>query len=350
MRESTKSTNLFWCVAYIYIIVFPSFLIAQTTKMDTLSIFQKLKQDSIFHITLEADFDYIFENKKKKGEYPATLNLLNLDNATHLPMLVKVKTRGVFRRQFCDIPPLRINFDKKVLDSLGLKKDFDKLKLVTHCVEDKQAEQVLYREYWAYKLYNQLTPNSFQVHLVKITYINSKDTTDRKERFGFLIENNHEMAHRLGGKLIEQYGTTDTQLTRETHQHCMLFNYMIGNLDWHIKRQRNIKLVQIPGQKELMLIPYDFDMSAFVFPSYARLNPDFGQRRFTDRFCVGRFNSKVTLETTIQQFKNLQPTFITALSLCPYLNDKSKKQMNNYLNSFYKPLSKKKFQQRALLN
>lgn len=165
-------------------------LVAQASPVDTnLTIFQKLVQDSIFQFTLEADFDSLFNNKKLTAEQAATLTLVHSD-ATTQEFSIKVKIRGVYRQNFCDVPPLRLNFGKTDLDSLGLNNDFDKLKLVTHCMENEAAEQVLLREYWAYKLHNALTPNSFKVHLIKIIYINSRNRTEKREKMAFKPERN----------------------------------------------------------------------------------------------------------------------------------------------------------------
>ncbi len=314
---------------------------SSTSPDSSLTIFQKLVKDSITQLTLTADFDFLIKNKKLNDEHAAKLTLQTAGEPI-MTLDIKIKPRGVYRRSFCDTPPLRLNFDKKDLDSLGLYSDFDKLKLVTHCMDSESAEQVLLREYWAYKLYNQITPNSFKVHLVKITYINVNDPSEQTEHLAFLIENNKEMAQRIGGKIVEKWGLTPSKLDANTHQNAMMFNYMIGNLDWHIERNRNIKLVKKPNQAGVLVIPYDFDMSALVFPSYARLNPDYNQAHFTDRYCVGRFSSKEVLSETIYKIQTLQPTILNLFKNCPYLNEHSKYAMTNYLKSFYKPLKKEK--------
>jgi len=330
---------IFFCIPFI----------GHANPVDSnLTIFKKFVTDSIRHITIEADFDSLFNYKKLTAEQKAKLTFKNPDGTTQ-ELGIKVKTRGVYRRMRCEIPPLRLNFNDRELDSMGLNKAFDKLKLVTHCVENENAEQVLLKEYWTYKLYNELTPNSFKVHLVKITYINTRDKANQTERFAFLIENNNEMAHRLGGELVDKFGLTPNQLDASTHQNTMLFNYMIGNLDWHIERQRNIKLVQIPNKKEITVVPYDFDMSAIVFPSYARLNPDYGQENFTERFCVGRFSSPEALAETAQKFIALKTDCLTAFTECPYLTNKSKIGMTVYMKSFYRQLNKKKKMKKTFL-
>lgn len=101
-----------------------------------LTIFKKFVNDSIFHITIEADFDSLFNYKKLIDEQKAKLTITNPNKAVHR-LNIKIKTRGVYRRRYCEVPPLRLNFKDEELDSMGLSKAFDKLKLVTHCEQVK---------------------------------------------------------------------------------------------------------------------------------------------------------------------------------------------------------------------
>ena len=71
---------------------------------------------------------------------------------------------------------------------------------MTHCIDAETSQQVLMREYWAYQLYQHLTPHSFKVHLVNIIYVDTQ-TEERIENLAFLIENNKEMARRLGRRV-----------------------------------------------------------------------------------------------------------------------------------------------------
>ena len=312
-----------------------------STKKYASTIFQKMVDDNISTIEILTDFDKLLKNKRTLEEQKAELSLVN-SNGAKMKMKIKVRTRGVYRRKFCDLPPLRLNFDDTDLDSLDLNPAYDKLKLVTHCMEEENSEQVLLREYWTYKLYNQITPNSFKVHLIKVVYINTKNKKEQLERLGFIIENNKELADRIGGKLVDKYGLTPSKTTADSYQNCSMFNYMIGNLDWHLQRKRNIKIVQLTNSNELVLVPYDFDMSALVWPSYARLNPDFNQKKFNDRYVVGKFQSEIGLKTTAKKFQELKVYYLTCFDKCPYLNENSKKKMKNFIQSFYKPLDKEK--------
>ena len=125
-------------------------------------------------------------------------------------------------------------------------------------MDEEQSDQTLLKEYWAYQLYQQITPNSFKVHLVKIIYRNTNKPEESTEHFAFLIENNQELADRIGGEMVSRFGVTPTKIDETSYHQAMMFNYMIGNLDWNIMHQRNVKYIQKDTSSPLIIVPYDF--------------------------------------------------------------------------------------------
>ena len=117
---------------------------------------------------------------------------------------------------------------------------------------------------------------------------------------------------------------------------------MIGNLDWRLHRQRNLKFVQLETNNNLVIVPYDFDMSTLVWPSYACLNSDFKQKRFNERHVVGKFQSETGLWATVEKFQKLKDYNLNCFDECSYLTKKSKKKMKMFIQSFYKPLDNEK--------
>src|SRR5690606_9238581 len=80
-------------------------------------------------------------------------------------------------------------------------KPHNKLKLVTHCLDDKNdGQENLLKEYLAYKLYNELTDQSYRVQLIRINYVDTKGKVSKIRRYGIIIEDTDEMAERLGGE------------------------------------------------------------------------------------------------------------------------------------------------------
>lgn len=285
MKNQIISTILFSCL-------FVTMAMANSSDIKPTTLFQKIVEDKVIQITFQTDFDELESERNNNIEEKAVLVFHSEDGKAE-NLSAKVRYRGVFRRQFCDFPPMRLNFSKDELESLGLNPKYDKLKLVTHCMDADEDDQVLLKEYYAYKLYNEITPNSFKVHLVKINYVNIRNSAEKLERMAFLIESTNEMAKRAGDKDIDQLNLDGADVDAESYHNTMMFNYMIGNLDWSLRKQRNVKLVQTKGTPKLTVVPYDFDQTVLVRPSYARLNMDYGQENYEDRFCIGRFPNEV---------------------------------------------------------
>ena len=63
-----------------------------------------------------------------------------------------------------------------------------KLKLVVGCGATNDDEQLIIKEYLAYKMYNMLTEKSFRVRLVKIKYDDTKGKIKSYSQYGFLLE------------------------------------------------------------------------------------------------------------------------------------------------------------------
>jgi len=299
------------------------------------TLFQVIQQYDKIEIT--TNLDSLLLNKRKEKDQVALLQL-SAKNQLSLPIEIGVKARGRYRRTVCDFPPIRLNFSKKYLASQGVYPNYDKLKLVTHCLENKDSEQTLLKEYWTYCMYNQLTENSFKVHLLKIVYIHESDPNRKIESLAFVIENSKEMAHRIGGELVDSYGVKAAQLTSTSYHQALLFNYMIGNTDWHIHVQKNLKLVQQKDQSLLTLVPYDFDYAKLVDAPYMPLEAYKGIVDAENRHAKGHFANEEALQEVVAQFKDLQKTGFHNYKDCPSLKKKEKAKMTLFIKSFYKIL------------
>jgi len=299
------------------------------TIFQTLAAYEKLE--------ITTNLDSLILNKRS-GKQQAALLRISGDKQKTRQIKIKIKARGRFRKRVCDLPPIRLNFSKKTLASMELHEAYDKLKLVTHCLEAANSEQALLKEYWTYCMYNQLTPNSFKVKLFEVTYIQADNPSRKIQSYAFIIENTKEMAHRLGGQLVDAYGMTTDQITPSSYHNALLFNYMIGNTDWHLAVQRNLKLVKLPEQTSLLLVPYDFDYAKLVDASYMPVEAYKGVVQLDNRHAKGYFSNKQALEKVIAQFKSLQKSGFRCYKTCDVLKKKEKARMDIFIKSFYRLL------------
>jgi len=241
----------------------------------------------------------------------------------------------------CDWPPLRLNFSDTELKGLNVYHKYDKIKLVTHCTKDAKDAQTLLKEYWTYKLFNKVTDSSFRVHLLEVTYIDATDASRRMESYAFVIENNKEMAHRINGELIDGLGFKPNNLVLTSYQDMVLFNFMIGNGDWKLEVQKNLKLVKRKDSELLTIVPYDFDCSKMVSPDYLNLVHSYSLDE-ADSVFSKTFKDKVSLEQHIQKFKGLEKNEFSTFKSCELLNKEEKYNMKTLLKTFFKVIKNKK--------
>ena len=196
-------------------------------------------------------------------------------NSESLP--IRLSPRGItrLRKETCQFPPLRVDFTSAP-PAGSLFAGQRRLKLVTHCRSSEGHQQYLLLEYAAYRLYNQLTPNSFRVRLAQVDYVedNGKPVTSR---LGFFLEDLGDVARRNSmtearvGARIPVASLNPADAAR-----FAVFEYLISNLDWAMQAGpagdsccHNSRLVSASGAPPFTTVPYDFDYSGLVDAPYA---------------------------------------------------------------------------------
>ncbi|MEZ5043821.1 MAG: hypothetical protein R2828_28250 [Saprospiraceae bacterium] len=292
----------------------------------------------VLEVTLESDWTNLIENRKTDLEITGNFMFEPL-NGEAQKLEVDVALRGKFRRRVCAFPPVKIKFPKKELKEKGLKTHND-IKLVTHCMDDKKAgnENVL-KEYLAYKLYNELTDNSFRVRLVKITYVDTAKKMPKTKRYGFLIEDTDEMAERLSGEDCDCLYPEVAKVNEALIAQMAMFQYLLGNEDWNLSMGRNLKYVITNGGKEAIPVAYDFDFSGLVNTSYALPNIDYNLQSVEDRIYLGQPVKDEILVKAIEAIRAKREHFFAIIKAFDELNANTKKEMIAYLDTCYELLS-----------
>ena len=303
----------------------------------TPTIFQYIAANQIERMVITTDFTKLIAERNEDHHLDATV-VMEGPNYFRETMRLKVQLRGRNRRLVCEMPPLKLDFSKKRLSERGLSEDGDKLKLVTHCADEFQDEYLL-REYWAYRIYNQLTPVSFQVHLLRIRYIDTSDPEQQMEdQLAFLIESKEELANRFDGKDEDMWGLTSIDVDKQSYYNTVLFQYMIGNDDWSMESPHNLAFIERPDGEPPLIVPYDFDFSGLVNAPYARPNPKWGGFSVLDRVAMGAFDTREDLQNTLDGFLSLKNGGFNCFEECRWLSERTKKRMEKYLLGFYKQL------------
>ena len=319
-----------------WVMVLISFLAsAQNGPVDSIAFFLDEKP---IEVTISTDIKTLLAKREKREYQPADITMRFPDSSV-ITEQVRVQTRGIFRLNNCYMPSLMFNFRNKTSPRLS---SLQKLKLVCGCGTSGDDEQLIIKEYLAYKMYNLLTPMSFRVRLLRVTYEDSKGKKKPYTQYGFFIEDVDDMAHR--NKCIEQDSevASSDQTSRQQMTLVNIFQYMIGNCDWSVPGLHNIKLIR-PADKDGLpyAVAYDFDFCGLVNAPYAAPPEQLEIKSVTDRVYRGFPRSMEELEPVIANFKGQKEKTLSLINNCQWLNNKYKKEMNNFLEDFYKLLDNK---------
>lgn len=314
----------------------PSF--AQSKKNHK-SIFKTLQFGKVTPIIIETDLDSLINYRNRNTYQPAIFTHGDSRGKVHIHDM-RIRPRGKFRRKVCDFPMFKIDFSKKDLKKRRFAK-FDDYKLVTHCMNTtNESFESVAREYLVYKLYNILSPNSYNVQFLYINYLDSKKKIPDFQHFGFIIEDTAELANRIDGKFRKEIsGMTSDSLKIIQHDFVALFQYMVGNADWTARPiSRNVKLVKIVGEEEYHTIPFDFDFAGLVAAPYAVPNSGIGQKNIRHRIYQGLQKKSDIDPTTISHFLDKKKKIQRYIKRFRLLSKASRADILNYLGSFFEEI------------
>ncbi len=301
------------------------------------SLFDYLSENGqVIELELRTDMDSLINERRREDYQPGELHFTNEDGVT-TEWEVGVVPRGNYRRRICAFPPIRLNFLKGQLEDRGLNPEYDKMKVVAPCLEkEKGGEDYLLKEYLAYKIYNQLTPNSYRVQLARITYQDTEGNYDKMGHYAILIEETDELAARLGGVEFEGLNQPKEAFAAEEENLMSVFQYMIGNEDWDLVMLRNLKLIRPDDGGKLIPVPYDFDFSGFVNAPYAVPNSKYGLANVRQRAFMGIPAGKEQLQETLKHFRLYRNHIRAVIRSFKLLGFSERMNAIDYLDSFYK--------------
>lgn len=137
---------------------------------------------------------------------------------------------------------------------------------------------------------------------------------------------------------------TQKNIIPEIMDRVTLFNYMIGNTDWTVTYQHNIKVLinSFSDKPNLgIAIPYDFDYSGLVDAHYAAPAEALGLESVRQRRYLGLCRTEDEYLNALKEFVDKKSDFYRVIYDCPYLTEKSKKSMISYLDEFYMIIDKR---------
>jgi hypothetical protein len=250
---------------------------------------------------MKIKLNYSNKNMKKKttdSTYIETdLNFLQEDKWNTIP--VSLRARGNFRRAKCYFPPIKMKIKKSQTKNTVFNGN-KSLKLVLPCKIENENNDNILQEYIAYKIYEIISPYYFKTRRVDVDFTEPKGKKSKSYQLkGFLIEDDSRLAKRFDGRVVEQFIHPMAMGGLTSVRHAF-FQYLIGNTDFSVSFQHNGKLLYT--NKEFLPLPYDFDMTGWVDPSYGFGNPTLGLSSLSERVYRGFKRDNELMNTVRKQF------------------------------------------------
>lgn len=227
-------------------------------------------------LRITGPFDTVADDDREdeRSEYPAVIDFPAPDGGT-ISLDIEIRLRGKSRAAYCDFPPLSLDFSRRAPEGTVFEGQ-NRLKLVNQCKRGDSYRAYLVKEFLIYRLWNALTDQSFRVRWANIefVYTDSRRPQTRVEP-AFLIEEEWEVAERLGAEVVETEKLSRESLDAPYTTLFILFQYLIANTDWAVLEGpegdfccHNGKVIRKDGGPYIVL-PYDFDSAGLVNAEYA---------------------------------------------------------------------------------
>ena len=171
---------------------------------------------------------------------------------------------------------------------------------------------ITYRRIFKFKKFLKISPLQVTFKEDKLLIKMSKGKKSKSYQLkGFLIEDDSRLAKRFDGRVVEQFIHPMAMGGLTSVRHAF-FQYLIGNTDFSVSFQHNGKLLYT--NKEFLPLPYDFDMTGWVDPSYGFGNPTLGLSSLSERVYRGFKRDNELMNTVRTQFIDSKAEIVKLVS------------------------------------
>ncbi len=326
-----SKTTHFCSIQFIFgtFLFFLSHLIQAQAPIAVPSVFDYLTAQEGAALTLDLDLTELINQKATNQYFPGTLSTADGKN---FPM--EARPRGKYRRKICEMPPLKLKFPKKVMRANGLD-TLNEVKLVVPCFDDPKGEELLLREYVAYRMFERISPEyHVRARLVKVIFHDRHVEKNRDPMWCLLVEHEEQVAARLRGTIAETYNLPADSLHIEQTATTALFQYLIGNTDWAISTFRNIYLVKPTSGERIQPVPFDFDFSGFVSAPYASVSAASGLKDVKERLLMADGLPQSAIDAAMLRMDAAKADLLTWCA-SPLLSKSTSRELTRYVESFF---------------
>ena len=287
------------------------------------------------HITLTLDLKK-YQREKYKGEYMPVHFHYYLNDTLQLDKNLQLKARGNFRRTHCSLAPFWLDVRNVDLRSDELQ-DVKRIKIVTHCKGSQAYEEYVLKEYLCYKIYNIISPVSFRVRLVRMTYVDTGRKNKVTQGWAFMIEPEEMLAQRMNANVVKRDDLRTSLLRPWEIDILALFQYMIGNIDYSVYGRQNMKFLGLPGYGTAGYtpVPYDFDYTGLVDAYYAEPSEYVGIKSVRERVYLGPCREAEVYLAAVEHIKQCREEIFQLVKDFEFLDQKDKKGVIDYIEQYF---------------
>ena len=272
--------------------------------------------------------------------FPGQWTYLDENGESHR-LDVSIRIRGNFRKEYCELPPIRLNFRKSQVRGT-LFEGQDKLKLVSPCQHGIESQQKLLLEYMAYRIFEILTDYSFGTRLVRLSYVDTDDRLKTWTDLAFVIEDEREVGKRLGLDAVRAAENRFDELDQSKTALVELFQLLISNHDYSVLQgpsgvyccHNAVMYVREEAADKRIPIPFDFDMSGLVNAKYAAPPSHLPIRLVRTRFYRGLCQPPGVMDEAVARMLSKKEE-ILALFEHPELSRLSRNRNLSYVKRFF---------------
>ena len=258
---------------------------------------------------------------------------------------VSIRTRGKFRREYCALPPLELNFRKQQVEGTIFHGQ-DKLKLVAPCAHGTRYQQYVILEYLAYRIFQLLSDYSYRTRLLSLTYFDNDEGLKPWTNLAFVIEDDADMARRLGLERLRVLEVNYVELDHPRAALVQMFQFMIANNDYSVIAAgddefccHNIDvLASSDAPAGIIPVPFDFDMSGLVNAAYAAPPEQVPVPDVRHRYYYGLCQPDESVRQAIGRVRAKREEILALFANSAELDDRNRAKSIDYIEDFYRIL------------
>ncbi len=255
---------------------------------------------------------------------------------------VSIRIRGNFRRQYCELPPIQLNFKKSQVKGT-LFSGQDKLKLVAPCQHGLESQQKVLLEYLAYRTFEILTDYSFGTRLIRLSYVDSDEAMRSWTDLAFVIEDDGDVGKRLGLDKVRVKENEFRDLDRSTTALVELFQLLISNHDYSVLKgpegdyccHNSVMYTRKEAADKRIPIPFDFDMSGLVNARYAAPPAHLPIRLVRTRYYRGLCQPPEVMDAAIAHMLAKKAEILALFEGTPELSRLSRNRSIGYIRDYF---------------